>query len=184
MRTIFLLLPIVSIQKVIRAFLVAHYKEFPYNTGNTGNLGSTPGSGRAPGVGNGNPLQYPCLGNPMDRGAWRGTIHRWQRAGRTEHMCTHTESYHVDLLSKCFFNTSINILKCSYHGPLSCKINHLSLEFPRHIFVLIQTSHERLTRKTGNSSAAQCLKWEAWNQRIFKPKDPKTYSSLKNINTY
>ena len=75
MRTIFLLLPIVSIQKVIRAFLVAHYKEFPYNTGNTGNLGSTPGSGRAPGVGNDNLLQYSSLENSMGRGAWQVTVH-------------------------------------------------------------------------------------------------------------
>ena len=35
-------------------------------------LGSIPGSGRAPGEGNGNPLHYSCLENPMDRGAWRG----------------------------------------------------------------------------------------------------------------
>ena len=37
---------------------------------NVGNLGLIPGSGRSPGEGNGNPLQYSCLGNPMDRGAW------------------------------------------------------------------------------------------------------------------
>ena len=35
-----------------------------------------PGSGRSPGGGNGNPLQYSCLGNPMDRGAWQATVHR------------------------------------------------------------------------------------------------------------
>ena len=34
-----------------------------------------PGSGRSPGEGNGNPLQYSCLGNPMDRGAWRAMVH-------------------------------------------------------------------------------------------------------------
>ena len=37
---------------------------------NAGELGSIPGSGRSPGEGNGNPLQYYCLANPMDRGAW------------------------------------------------------------------------------------------------------------------
>ena len=37
-------------------------------------LGSIPGSGRSPGEGNGNPLQYSCLGNPMDRGAWWATV--------------------------------------------------------------------------------------------------------------
>ena len=37
---------------------------------NAGDVGSAPGSGRSPGEGNGNPLQYSCLGNPMDRGTW------------------------------------------------------------------------------------------------------------------
>ena len=40
---------------------------------NAGDVGSISGSGRAPGKGNGNPLQYSCLGNPMDRGAWWAT---------------------------------------------------------------------------------------------------------------
>ena len=38
-------------------------------------LGSIPGLGRSPGEGHGNPLQYSCLGNPMDRGAWRAIVH-------------------------------------------------------------------------------------------------------------
>ena len=42
---------------------------------NARDLGSIPGSGRCPGEGNGNPLPYPCLGNPMDRGAWQATVH-------------------------------------------------------------------------------------------------------------
>ena len=41
----------------------------------TGDLSSIPGSGRSPGEGNGNPLQYSCLKNSMDRGAWWATIH-------------------------------------------------------------------------------------------------------------
>ena len=41
---------------------------------NAGDAGSIPGLGRSPGEGSGNPLQYSCLGNPMDRGPWRGTI--------------------------------------------------------------------------------------------------------------
>ena len=40
-----------------------------------GDADSIPGWGRSPGGGNGNPLQYSCLGNPMDRGAWRTTVH-------------------------------------------------------------------------------------------------------------
>ena len=42
---------------------------------NAGDLGSIPGLGRPPGKGNGNPLQYSCLENPMDRGAWRAIAH-------------------------------------------------------------------------------------------------------------
>ena len=42
---------------------------------NVGDLGSIPGSGRSPGEGNGNPLQYSCLENPIDRGAWWATVH-------------------------------------------------------------------------------------------------------------
>ena len=42
---------------------------------NVGDLGSIPRSGRSPGEGNGNPLQYSCLGNPMDRGAWQAIGH-------------------------------------------------------------------------------------------------------------
>ena len=42
---------------------------------NAGDLISILGSKRSPGEGNGNPLQYPCLGNPVDRGAWRAAVH-------------------------------------------------------------------------------------------------------------
>ena len=50
-------------------------KNLPTNAGNIRDTGSIPRSGRSPRVGNGNPFQYSCLENPMDRGAWRDTIH-------------------------------------------------------------------------------------------------------------
>ena len=53
------------------------------STCNAGDLGSIPGLGRSPGGGNGNPLQYSCLGNPMDRGAWRATVLGSQRLGHS-----------------------------------------------------------------------------------------------------
>ena len=43
---------------------------------NVGDLGSIPGLGRFPGEGNGNPFQYSCLENPMDRGAWQATVYK------------------------------------------------------------------------------------------------------------
>ena len=51
-------------------------KNPPANAGDTRDMGSIPGLGRAPREGNGNPLQYSCLENPMDRGAWQAIIHR------------------------------------------------------------------------------------------------------------
>ena len=48
---------------------------------NAGNPGLIPGSGRSPGEGNGNLLQYLCLENPMDRGAWQATVHGVARVG-------------------------------------------------------------------------------------------------------
>ena len=45
-----------------------------------GDTGSIPGLGRSPEGGNGNPLQYACLGNPMDRGAWWATVHGLQKS--------------------------------------------------------------------------------------------------------
>ena len=51
-------------------------KNPPANAGDTVDVGSIPGSGRSPGKGNGNPLQYSSLANSMDRGDWRATAHR------------------------------------------------------------------------------------------------------------
>ena len=51
-------------------------KESACSAGNAGGAGLIPGSGRSPGEGNGNPLQYSCLENPMGRGAWQVTAHR------------------------------------------------------------------------------------------------------------
>ena len=50
-------------------------KNPPANPATARDTGSIPGLGKSPGEENGNPLQYSCLGNPMDRGAWRATVH-------------------------------------------------------------------------------------------------------------
>ena len=50
-------------------------KNTPASVGAAGDVGLIPRGGRFPGGGNGNPFQYSCLGNPMDRGAWQATVH-------------------------------------------------------------------------------------------------------------
>ena len=50
-------------------------KNLPVNVGDIRDVGSIPRSGRSPGEGNGSPLQYSCLENPRDRGAWRATVY-------------------------------------------------------------------------------------------------------------
>ena len=50
-------------------------KNLPVDTGDVGDEGSIPGSGRSPEERNGNPLQYSCLENSVDRGAWQATVH-------------------------------------------------------------------------------------------------------------
>ena len=55
-------------------------KNLPANTGDTRDVGSIPRSGRPPGGGHGNPLQYSYLENPMDRGAWQATVHGFTKS--------------------------------------------------------------------------------------------------------
>ena len=56
-------------------------KNLPANAGGARDVGSTPGTGRSPGKGNGNPLQYSCLENSTDRGAWWAAIHGVAKVG-------------------------------------------------------------------------------------------------------
>ena len=62
-------------------------KNLPANAGHTRDAGSIPGSGRSPGGGNGNSLPYSCLGNSMDRGAWRTAVCGVTESNMTEHAC-------------------------------------------------------------------------------------------------
>ena len=63
-------------QHMLKLILSISILGFPWwLSGNAGDAVSIPGSGRSPGEGNGNPLQYSCLGNPMDKGAWWAIVH-------------------------------------------------------------------------------------------------------------
>ena len=66
---------------------------------NTGDTGSIPGLGRSPGGGDGNPLQYSCLGNPLDRGAWRAIVHGVTKSQTQLSDWVHKQN-HEDVLPK------------------------------------------------------------------------------------
>ena len=59
-------------------------QNLPTNSGDIRDAGSIPGLRRSPGGGHGNPLQYSCLENPMDRGVWGATVHRATQSDTTE----------------------------------------------------------------------------------------------------
>ena len=64
--------------------MVLVVKNLPANAEDTTDLDTIPGLRRSPGGGNGSPLQYSCLENPMDRGAWRATVHSVTELDTTE----------------------------------------------------------------------------------------------------
>ena len=110
----------------------------------TRDLGSIPGFRRSPGEGNGNPLQDSCLENPMDRGAWRATVHGVAELDMTERLTLCGlmilfSSMLAFLFSFCVFVVFVFI--CDYHGV------HICLPVSRFKLVLIrvQTHSEHST---------------------------------------
>ena len=66
---------------------------------NAGDVGLNPGSGRSPGEGNGNPLQYSCLENLIDRGAWQATVHGLAEESDTTEVMLYT-SMHIYIIDR------------------------------------------------------------------------------------
>ena len=89
----------------------------PANAGAAGHAGSIPGLGRAPGGGTGNPLQYSCLENPMDRGAWPATVHGIAESDMTE-MTEHTYVLYYMYVSVLYYIYIIMYNTRSHSGDL------------------------------------------------------------------
>ena len=72
----------------------------PANTGDLRDMGLIPGSGRSPGGGNGSPLQYSCMENPMDRIAWQATVRRVAKSQTQLKLlaCVHASDTYSDIL--------------------------------------------------------------------------------------
>ena len=72
--------------------MVLVVKNLAANAGDVRDVGTIPESGRSPGEGNGNPLQYSCLENPMDCGLWRASVHRVTKESDTTEATWHAGS--------------------------------------------------------------------------------------------
>ena len=116
-------------------------EESAASAGNAGDVGSIPGLGRSPGVGNGTPLQDSCLENPMDRGAWEAAVHGvaksqtwlsgWARARAHTHTHTHTHIQRTTWdLTYSFWNRDLFLL----WGQKPPQLSTLDNESPFSIF--------------------------------------------------
>ena len=101
-------------------------KSPPANAGDTGDASSIPGSGRSPGVGNDNPLQYSCLENSMDRGASWATVHQVAKSRLSTHRHKFAAffcfcfSFSVCAKSDNLFFLWHNIINVFFHFYLQC----------------------------------------------------------------
>ena len=90
--TISIIGKIINMSRASQVVLVV--KNLPSSTGDARNSGPIPGSGRSPGVGHGHLLQYSCLENPVDRGAWWATVHGVTKELDTnKRLYTHTHTH-------------------------------------------------------------------------------------------
>ena len=92
-------------------------KNPPSNSGHAGDTGLIYVSGRSPGEGNGNPLQYSCLESPMDRGACWATVHGVAESGTTEHACLRLLTWWLERRDKAIGVSEINIWWQKLEGP-------------------------------------------------------------------
>ena len=111
-------------------------KNLPSNAGNTGDTGSIPGLGRSPGIGNGNPLQFSCLENSVNREVRQAAVHEVPKSWTwLKRLSTHKLQKHSQLSegvggsrptdAKCFEETK-HQLDSSCYQEAGCSLGHLS----------------------------------------------------------
>ena len=135
-----------------RAFHVALVvKNLPANAGDIRDMGSIPGSGRSPGEGNGNPLQYSCLRNPMDRRTWQATVHGVAKNQTRPKLLSPAQVIHnttsdpISLLSVAQYSPCMYVLPlphaCFIEQPVKimCPQPYLTLSFSALILSLHST---------------------------------------------
>ena len=130
---------------------------------NAGDLGLIPGSGRSTGEGNGNPLQYSCLENPMDRGAWRTTVRGVARVGH-------------DLATKTTNHQKLVIITHVQEFNQSCLCNEASIKTQTMEF------GELVTWWTRGSSGREVGLARAW--KSYAPSHALPCASLPSVHSW
>ena len=112
-----------STYSLIQLTSAEHYSDGKESACSVGELGLIPGSGRSPGKGNGNPLQYSCLENSMDRGAWQVTVHAEAKSWTwlsDNHAHTLSEKLCWMLDSGCDQNSMLGKLIVQWWRQINC----------------------------------------------------------------
>jgi len=110
-------------------------KESTCSAEDAGDIGLIPGLGRCIGGGNGNPFQYSCLGNSMDRGAWRATVHGSQRV--RHNLTTKLQQQHGKSIFNILGNCQTTILH-SHSNVWKCRFLHIPLNICYWLSFLLQ----------------------------------------------
>ena len=97
-----------------------------------------PGSGRFPGGGHGNPLQYSCLENPMNRGAWQATVHRLQRVGHNwSNWAQHSTHWNTNISLWLWFQ----LFWIYTHNCIAVRYDNTIFDFLRNHHIVLENSY-------------------------------------------
>ena len=158
-------------------------KNQPVNAGDAGDLGSIFGLGRSPGIGNGNPIQYSCLDNSMDRGTWWVTVHGVAKSMTWLSTHTHTHTHtNIIIIQSITLNefSSVTQLCLTLCDPMDCStpgfpVHHQLLELTQtHVHWLsdaIQPSHSLSSPSPPAFDLSQhqgLFKWASSSHQVAK----------------
>ena len=135
-------------------------KNLPANAGDTGDASLIPGSGRSPGVGDDNPLQYSCLENSMNRGAWWAIVHRVAKS----RMSTHTHTHLQDFFSFLYVQNLITYFFLAWH-------NIINVFFHFYFYKILFLSIEHLRCIRNCATPCRCLRWASNSKGYFQSRE-------------
>ena len=153
-------------------------------------MGSIPGSERSFGEGSGNPFQYSCLENPMDRGAWRATVSRLDRKSQMwlSNKTTNYRSPRVWILegkksgdpvlthlsSRIFSQDTLNIMKSTPSGKQSCLFQFVSLQYLK-----VSQAQILCTFKKSNRGTSLVVQWLGLS--VLPMQDPRFWYLVREL---